>query len=331
MTVEPRRTLALPRLGTMLLLAVVIAVPLRAQDEPATTGSTAALARDNVVILLDASGSMDYSMSGSSQSRMEVAKEALAKVVDRIDPNANVGLLVFSDISDANGWLYDLAPFDRERLLEAIDRCQASGGTPLGTYLKMAADRLIEVRQAQRGYGTFRLLVVTDGEANDADLLRRYLPDVLTRGVTVDCIGVDMDQDHALARQVRSYRRANDPAALEAAVAQSLGEVGGADVNDDATAEQYELAAALTEETASAVLDQLTTPLNAPIGDGPASSAPLESDPDSSGEYYGQADGAGGGFVNALGGICTCLFVIVVLFLVAVAAVARVAGKKRRR
>jgi hypothetical protein len=314
----------------MLLLAVVIAAPLRAQDEPATTGSTAALARDNVVILLDASGSMDYGMSGSSQSRMEVAKEALTKVVDRIDPNANVGLLVFSDISDANGWLYDLAPFDRERLLEAIDRCQASGGTPLGTYLKMAADRLLEVRQAQRGYGTFRLLVVTDGEANDADLLRRYLPDVLTRGVTVDCIGVDMDQDHALARQVRSYRRANDPAALEAAVAQSLGEVGGADANDDATAEQYELAAALTEETASAVLDQLTTPLNAPIGDGPASSAPLDANgSDDSSAYYGQADG--GGFVNALGGICTCLFVIVVLFLVAVAAVARVAGKKRRR
>jgi len=325
------RNLNVARLLAMIIAVAVLTLPGRAQEEAPVAGSAAALARDNVVILLDASGSMEYEMSGSSDSRMNVAKQALAKVVDRIDPNANVGLLVFSDIPDANGWLYDLAPLDRARLLEAIDRCQASGGTPLGGYLKIAADRLLEARQAQRGYGSFRLLVVTDGEANDPELLQRYLPDVLSRGVTVDCIGVDMQQDHALARQVRSYRRANDPAALEEAVAQSLGEIGAADASDDTSQEQYELAAALPEETAAAVLENLTTPVNLPVGEGPATDAPL-GPVDESGQptYFGQPNSGGSVAGTIFGSICTCLFVIVVLLLVAVAAVAKAAGKKRR-
>lgn len=317
------------RWGAIFVL-LLLAGALDAQDaSPPAGGGAAALVRDNVVILLDASGSMEYTMSGSSESRMVVAKRALASVVDRIDPNANVGLLVFSDIPDANGWLYDLAPLDRERLLAAIDRCQASGGTPLGEYLKIAADRLLEARQAQRGYGTYRLLVVTDGEANDAATLQRFLPEVLARGVTIDCIGVDMLDDHALARQVRSYRRANDPAALEEAVAQSLGEVGAANASDDTSDEQYELASALTEETAAAVLENLTTPVNVPIGEDPGFLAAEGTGADGApSTYYGQQDG-GGGFGSVLGGLCTCVAVIMVLLVVAVVAVAK-AGSRRR-
>jgi hypothetical protein len=291
--------------------------------------SGAKLGRDHVVILLDASGSMRDTMSSSNSSRMDVAKTALAKVVDRIDPNAEVGLLVFSDIEGANGWLYDLAPLDRPRLLEAIDRCQASGGTPLGAYLKVAADRLLQARQSQRGYGTYRLLVVTDGEANDPELLGAYLPDVLARGVTVDCIGVDMVNEHALAKQVHSYRRADDPAALEQAMAAALGEVGAADASDDASTVQYELAAALPEEAAVAILDSLTTPINAPIGEGAAARSPdevLAQD----GAVYGNPP-ANGGDLAGLGGLCVCFIVIVVLSVFVIVAVARAAGRNRRR
>ncbi len=287
------------------------------------------LGRDHVVILLDASGSMRDTMSSSNSSRMDVAKTALAKVVDRIDPSAEVGLLVFSDIEGANGWLYDLAPLDRPRLLEAIDRCQASGGTPLGEYLKVAADRLLQARQSQRGYGTSRLLVVTDGEANDPELLGAYLPDVLARGVTVDCIGVDMVQEHALAKQVHSYRRADDPAALEQAMAAALGEVGATDASDDASTVQYELAAALPEEAAVAILDSLTTPINVPIGEGAAARSPdevLAQD----GAVYGNPP-ANGGDLAGLGGLCVCFIVIVVLSVFLIVAVARAAGRNRRR
>jgi hypothetical protein len=288
------------------------------------------LGRDHIVILLDASGSMRDTMSSSNASRMDVAKTALARVVDRIDPNAEVGLLVFSDIDGANGWLYDLAPLDRPRLLEAIDRCQASGGTPLGEYLKVAADRLLQARQAQRGYGTYRLLVVTDGEANDPELLGAYLPDVLARGVTVDCIGVDMVNEHALAKQVHSYRRADDPAALEQALATALGEVGATDASDDASTVQYELAAALPEEAAVAILDSLTTPINTPIGEGAAARSPdevLAQD----GPIYGSPPASRADWLAAVGGLCICFLVIIVFVVFVILAVARAAGRHRRR
>lgn len=294
--------------------------------------STPTAARDHVAILLDASGSMRDTMSSSSMSRMDVAKQALAKVVDRIGPNTDVGLLVFSDIEGANGWLYDLGPLDRSRLLAAIDRCQASGGTPLGEFLKLAADRLLQARQAHRGYGVYRLLVVTDGEANDPELLGAYLPDVLGRGITVDCVGVDMIEEHALAKRVHSYRRADDPASLEQAVAEALGEVAASDAAADATAEQYELAAALPEETAAALLDSLTTPVNAPIGEGPAALQPRDVLADADNQVvFGGGGGVGSSWTNALGGFCTCAFVLFVLLIVAIAAVARATGRRRRR
>ncbi len=309
---------------------LLLTASLAAAQEGAPVGDTTALDRDNVVILLDASGSMRDTMSSSGQPRMDVAKQALSKVVDRIDPRTNVGLLVFSDVDGANGWLYDLAPLDRPRLLEAIDRCQASGGTPLGEYLKTAADRLLQARQAQRGYGSYRLLIVTDGEANDPELLGAYLPDVLARGVAVDCIGVDMQDEHALAKQVHSYRRADDPAALEQAVAAALGEVGAADASDDASQEQYELASALSEEAADAVLNNLTTPVNASIGEGPAARDPNEVlREDGTPAYYGGQ--GGGGAWSFLGVVCTCFTVIIVLIFVALVAVARAAGRNRRR
>lgn len=311
-------------------LALLMASTVAGQDPTPAVGDTAALDRDNVVILLDASGSMRDTMSSSNQSRMDVAKQALAKVVDKIDPQTNVGFLVFSDIEGANGWLYDLAPLDRPRLLDAIDRCQASGGTPLGAYLKTAADRLLQARQAQRGYGSYRLLVVTDGEANDPELLGAYLPDVLARGVTVDCIGVDMQEEHALAKQVHRYRRADDPAALEQAVAAALGEVGAADAPDDASQEQYELASALSEEAAAAVLDNLTTPVSASVGEGPAARSPADVLREAGAQAYYGGQG-GGGVWSALSGLCTCFVVIVVLIVVAFVAVARAAGRHRRR
>ncbi len=303
--------------------AVCGAVTVAAQE-----AATPALARDNVVILLDASGSMRDDMPGTSDSKMDVAKQALAKVVDRIDPQANVGLLVFSDIPESNGWLYDLGPLDRARLLIAIDSCQASGGTPLGMYLKTAADRLLEARQAQRGYGSYRLLVVTDGEANDPELLGRYLPDVLSRGVRIDCIGVAMREDHALAQHVHSYRRADDASTLEEAVSAALGEVGTSDSTDDVSAEQYELASAIPEESAVEIIGALTTPNNAPIGEGPAEEDPTEFPLGQGGQPYLGNQGSSWG--DLFSGLCCCLFVPIVLIGVAFFGIAKVAKRRRR-
>ena len=76
--------------------------------------------------------------------------------------------------------------------------------------MKKGADTLLKARKSQYGYGSYRLLVVTDGEASDPGLVERFTPDIISRGIITDVIGVDMNKAHTLATKVHSYRSAND-------------------------------------------------------------------------------------------------------------------------
>lgn len=227
--------------------------------------------QDNIVVVLDASGSMSQTMSGASFDRMTAAKAALSKVLLDVPDTTNVGLLVFSsnNIPAEEDWVYPLARVDRAALAAAIQRPTPGGNTPLGAYLKKGADRLLEQRRLQRGYGTYRLLVVTDGEASDPHLVDQYLPDILSRGMTVDVIGVDMRQDHVLATRVHSYRRANDPKSLVQAVTSVFAEIGSTQ-DDRRSQEDFEIAAAIPEGMAEKLLSALANSGNQPIGQRPA-------------------------------------------------------------
>ena len=220
---------------------------------------------DNVVVILDASGSMKEPMSSTGTKKMDAAKEALLGVIETIPPSTQVGLLVFSARNMKSGWAYELGTVDVERLQNAIRRPAPGGRTPLGKYLKIGADALLKQREEQFGYGTFRLLVVTDGEASDPSLVDGYLPDILSRGITIDAIGVDMTSDHALATRVHSYRRADDPQSLKQAVSEVFAEVssGGADSSGDDT---FELLAGIPTDMAEAMLVALRSSGNHPIG-----------------------------------------------------------------
>jgi len=58
----------------------------------------------------------------------------------------------------------------KEKALElkkAIDPISHGGRTPLGQYMKIGADALLAKKEKQHNYGSYRLLVVTDGEASD--------------------------------------------------------------------------------------------------------------------------------------------------------------------
>ncbi len=128
-------------------LALLVSGPVSAQD-----GS---IYQDNIVVVLDASGSMKDVMSGG-QSRMEAAKGALLQMLDKVPPTTNVGVLVFSG-KDASGkalgkdWVYPLGPVDKAVLEQAIRRPHPSGKTPLGRYLKKGADSLLAQRRGPVG------------------------------------------------------------------------------------------------------------------------------------------------------------------------------------
>ena len=220
---------------------------------------------DNVVIVLDASGSMKQRMPGTQTKKMDAAKKALIEVLKTLPQSTQIGLLVFSAKDLKDDWVFPLGPREDNELIPAIQKINPNHGTPLGQYIKEGADRLLEQRAEQFGYGTYRLLVVTDGEANDGDLVRQYVPEVLSRGIVVDVIGVAMKENHTLATKVHSYRSANDEDSLKQAIAEVFAEVGSSS-NDLNAEEAFEILAGIPDELAQVAIQTLAGSGNNPIG-----------------------------------------------------------------
>lgn len=218
---------------------------------------------DNVVILLDGSGSMRHNMSGSAQTRMNTARTALRKVLESINPSTRIGLLVFnSRLQDK--WVHPLGPLDRNSLLKSLDMIGPLGGTPLGEYLEKAANSLLEAREKSLGYGTFRMIVVTDGEADDPNAVDRIVPLIMGRGLTMDVIGVDMKQNHTLATKVNSYRRADDPNALTKALGEVFAEVQSG-LGGDGTGHDFSVLMPIGVEMAAGMIQALDSSGNSPV------------------------------------------------------------------
>ncbi len=215
---------------------------------------------DNIVVILDASGSMQDTFSGDrTKSKMEAAKAALQEVLAKVPDDTRIGLLVFSGTNIRNEWVYPLGAKDTQKLIAAIHLPVPGGGTPLGKYLRIGANRLLEQREKQYNYGTYRLLVVTDGEASDASKVKHYTPEILNQQLRIDVIGVDMKTDHMLAKVVDSYRNADNPGELVAAVSQILAETGdtGTDVGGE---DVFEYITPLSYEIATDLIQKLTKP-----------------------------------------------------------------------
>jgi uncharacterized protein YegL len=228
----------------------------------------------NVVVVVDDSGSMADRMRHEKVRKIDAAKQALSVVLDRLPRSANVGVLALND-----GWILPLQNSDRSQVKQRVNQLRARGGTPLGTRMKEAADELL-TKRAKEMYGDYRLLVVTDGEASDQAVLDFVLPDIMSRGLLVDVIGVDMKSEHSLATLVHSYRRADDPESLKEAIAKSLAESDEADVVGGDS--DFELLEGFPLDVAPTVISALTSMNNTPIGGAEFDSA--------------QYDGAGVGF-----------------------------------
>ncbi|MCE3014501.1 MAG: VWA domain-containing protein [Pirellula sp.] len=220
-----------------------------------------------VVVLLDDSGSMKTEMRTNSgnEPRMSVAKTALTRVVGQLPAGTKFGLLLMNGARTSQGWLIPLASLDRASALARIDQVRAEGGTPLGQSMKTAMDELLALR-SKVPYGDYRLLVVTDGEATDKELLDRYLPDMISRGIVVDVIGVDMRSEHSLAKRTHSYRKANDAASFEKALTEIFAESSSSSSNDDVAAD-FEMIAGLPDEFATESLKALTMAQNGEIAE----------------------------------------------------------------
>jgi hypothetical protein len=219
-----------------------------------------------VVIVLDDSGSMRDKMrtDQGKEPRMQVAQRALKKLVEQLPDNTQLGLLLMNGARNEGGWLVPLAPLEKGKTIALIDQVRADGGTPLGRSMKTAMDQLLAARTS-KPIGDYRLIVVTDGEATDANVLNQFLPEIVARGIVVDAIGVDMKSDHTLASKSHTYRRANDAASFESALVEIFAESSQSQL-DDGGSSDFDLIAGLPDEFASEALAALSSMANQPIG-----------------------------------------------------------------
>ncbi len=219
---------------------------------------------DHVVILIDGSGSMKENLG--TKDRMTAAKFALIPALDKMSPDVRFGAVVFS--RNNNGWVYPLGDFDRKKVWDSVKGIEPGGSTPLGRYIKVAADELLKQREANFNYGTYRLIVVTDGEATDDELMRRYARELVNRGISLDVIGVGMSRDHTLKSLAHQYVAANDAASLREAVTSFLAEVPAADLSGAQSEDVYDyLLLFMNDETTLAAIDALSQGGNQPLGE----------------------------------------------------------------
>lgn len=150
------------------VLGTALAGPAGASDSSAPAGSSSASeeAMSPVMIVLDASGSMNE--NDAPGPRIDAAKTAVRNMVAGLPTTAQVGLTVYgthtgsSDAEKAAGCkdisqLAAVGPVDKPALTKAVDGIEASGYTPIGASLQKAAAAL-------PAEGPRAVVLVSDGE-----------------------------------------------------------------------------------------------------------------------------------------------------------------------
>jgi hypothetical protein len=210
-------------------LAMALMAGAEAQTErPSQTADAgeASLAR-NFYFIVDGSGSMSDSLTKQCRgdkrfsSRLEGAKWAVEQFLPLVPADVNLGLWVFD--TNGNSERVPLSLDSRGPFLIAVKKIRAGGKTPLTEAIEQGVNRLVQQREKQLGYGEFRLIVVTDGEATGRPL-PRAVAYARERRVPIYTIGLCLSADHELRRFSVSYRPADSIEALKLGLEETLAE-----------------------------------------------------------------------------------------------------------
>lgn len=188
-------------------------------DESAGVASTAS----NYYFIFDMSGSMDESCSG--KRKIDGAKEAVSRFMKNIPDDVNLGLmLIGTKTGDDFAEALAIGPGNKEEFLNIISSLQPRGGTPLGEAIQVSVDRVVEQYKKQLGYGTYRIIIITDGEQTGIRLKEpcNYLA---SHGfIGLYSIGLCMKKAHTLKNYSLEYYDANSYEELEQALVEATAE-----------------------------------------------------------------------------------------------------------
>jgi len=182
---------------SMFLVSMLILLGAAAWAVPASTSSAAAKGgeAENIMFILDASGSMSQKMG--TRSKMDIAKEVMSGLVRDLPSGINVGLTAYGhrkkdDCGDVEE-LSALSLLDndaREAMQKKIAGMKNLGKTPIAGSVTQVADRLKASGQAAT------IVLVSDGEETcegDPCALVRQLKAAGVRFV-LHVIGFDVDE-----------------------------------------------------------------------------------------------------------------------------------------
>ena len=224
-----RRTIS--RVLLLLVVIPTLALVAGAQSQidvsrPTTQGGAPSLTR-NFYVIFDGSGSMGDSLTRQCKgdrrfgSRLEGAKWAVEQFLPLMPRDVNLGLWIFD--ADGNRERVPLGPGNHETFLTEVRKTRASGNTPLTESIEQGVNRLVQQRDQQLGYGEFRLIVVTDGQATG-----RPLPQAVNyareQRIPIYTIGLCIGEKHELRKYSVSYRAADSIEALKRGLEETLAE-----------------------------------------------------------------------------------------------------------
>ncbi len=179
---------------------------------------------DNYLVVFDGSGSMLDRQCSGALSKDAVAKEAVKKFAEKLSETDNLGLLAF----DHQGGLSLRAPLRagaRDPFFLAVDNVRAGGRTPLVKSLVNGYKVLLAQAQAQGGYGSYNLIVITDGASSDGDPSRPARKIVNRSAIRIHVIGFCVDSSHSLnVPGYTTFTTASNPEALYQGLADVLAE-----------------------------------------------------------------------------------------------------------
>lgn len=150
-----------------------------------------------IILVLDASGSMGS--FGPELAKVEVAKEIAQSTIDFMGERDLVGLIAFDQ---QPRWLVPPTPASqRARILDAVSRIKAGGGTNLYPALLEARNALRRVEAKVK-----HVIVLSDGQTDPGDF-RTLATAMSDERMTVSTVAVGRDADLDIMKNIATWGR----------------------------------------------------------------------------------------------------------------------------
>ena len=184
----------------------------------------------NLVIVLDISGSMggaidryyydrveDHGLDEypviETRIKMDVAKESLVGILDQLNPEDNLGIVLFNEEAHLSKPLESIKYTDRERFAENIMGISAQGSTNMEAGIKLGTSLFDEIEGMNSNEYENRIIFLTDAMPNSGDYSKDGLFGIFARNsenrINTTFIGIGVDMHTNMIEELTKIKGAN--------------------------------------------------------------------------------------------------------------------------